>query len=79
MPINKKPETVDRKPFVCRIPCWHGGHRYRLGQTAYFADGEWPKDKFGKMLHFEPLNPASPPPPPEDGPVKIDGKKRPEK
>ena len=50
------------KSYQCIRPCFFRGKLWEIGQTAMFEDGEWPKDKDGRIRHFEPIEPLSPPP-----------------
>ena len=44
---------MSRKLHQCVRPCFFGGRLWEVGQTAMFEDGKWPKDKDGKIRHFE--------------------------
>jgi len=78
MPPKKK---VDKpQEYVCTTPCWHLGRRWHKGQYGLFTEDQLPKAAKGnKVRHFELINPEAPPPPEPEGPVEVDGKKRPEK
>jgi len=54
----KRPE---RREYVCITPCWHNGILWKKGRTAWFA-GNYPKDREGNLMHFEPLDPREPRP-----------------
>ena len=50
------------KSYQCIRPCFFRGKLWEIGQTAMFEDGEWPRDKDGRIRHFELIEPLSPPP-----------------
>ena len=66
---KKKPEP---KQYVCVVPCWHLGRKWRKGRTATFTD-DFPKDSKGNLRHFEELAPGIPPPEPEEEVVTVTG------
>ena len=49
------------KSYQCIRPCFFRGKLWEIGQTAMFEDGEWPKDKDGRIRHFELIEPLPPP------------------
>ena len=67
------------KDYLCVVPCWHMGTRYRKGQTVKFREDQLPRNKQGEMVHFQLMSPSSPPPVVENGPVIVNEKMRPEK
>ena len=50
------------KSYQCIRPCFFRGKLWEIGQTAMFEDGEWPRDKDGRIRHFELIEPLPPPP-----------------
>ena len=48
------------KSYQCIRPCFFRGKLWEIGQTAMFEDGEWPKDKDGRIRHFELIEPLPP-------------------
>lgn len=56
-------KAAKRKEYVCTVKCFHRSVLYKVGRRAWFAKGEYPMDKKGKLLHFILLDPAGPPPP----------------
>lgn len=63
--------------FICTTPCWHNGHRFRMGQVTEGKEENMPKNKEGKSVHFERLDNVIPVNPEPSGPgieVKVDGK-----
>ena len=50
------------KSYQCIRPCFFRGKLWEIGQTAMFEDGEWPRDKDGRIRHFEPIEPLPSPP-----------------
>jgi len=54
------------KPYQCIRPCFFEGRLWEIGQTAMFNEGEWPKDKNGKIRHFVPIEPPAPVHAPEE-------------
>ena len=50
------------KSYQCIRPCFFRGKLWEIGQTAMFKDGEWPRDKDGRIRHFELIEPLPPPP-----------------
>jgi len=45
--------------FVCIMPCWHQGKKWRKGDLATFGEGEEPKSSKGKIVHFELVSPSA--------------------
>lgn len=43
--------------FICHVPCWHGGHKFKKGESFIGNSDELPKNKDGELRHFvESLN-----------------------
>lgn len=43
------------KEYICVAPCFHKGHFYQIGQKVSFDSADYPKDKKGRLRHFEPV------------------------
>lgn len=38
--------------FICQVPCWHNGHRYRKDDSFIGNINDLPKNKDGALSHF---------------------------
>lgn len=62
--------------FICNQPCWHNGHRYRLGDLVEGNVTEMPRTRKGTLLHFAVIEEGAPIPPvrPPDHRVTVNEK-----
>lgn len=61
---SEKKEPTPRPPkrtdYVCTVPCWHNGHKYKKGQIVSVVSGkELPHHKNKKLAHFEKVGPTT--------------------
>ena len=54
------------KAYQCVRPCFFQSRLWQVGDVAMFEDGEWPKDKNGKIRHFELIEKSKAPVPEEE-------------
>lgn len=67
-----KAAPTKQQEYVCMAKCWHNGKLWHRGDRAVFTDN-YPKDKRGKLLHFEPVDPELIQPEPEERVVTVTG------
>lgn len=53
--------------YRCKRPGYFGKHLYHLGEIARCSEGELPRGKDGKIIHFEQIDTSIP-----DAEVEID-------
>jgi hypothetical protein len=46
--------------FICKQPCWHNGHRYRLGDLVEGDATQMPHTKRGELRHFTKIENGEP-------------------